>query len=159
MRKLLSFLAASMLLFCASSAALPAAPLDSLFPNNVYMVKTLYCPEADMCLVSLVGEPSILGSRVVLHIGDYQVPSVSGGRCSLENLKGFRAATFLQELLRSAEVVLLLNAHKDGIDPTLRGDVLVDGRDVTAIMFEMQIAVPKEAKVDWCETIGRRIEV
>jgi hypothetical protein len=148
-----------MVLFCASGKATTAPPLGSLFPTGIYMVQTIFCPEADMCLVNLVGESSILGDRVVLRVGDYQVPSVSGGKCRLENLKGFRAAAFLEELLKSAEVVLLMNAHKNGIDPTLRGDLLIDGKDVTVLMFEMHIAVPKGIKVDWCESIGRRIKV
>lgn len=162
MKRLLPVLLASnMMLFCANSTATPLSSdsFDSLFPTDVYAVKVLYCPEADMCLMDLIGEPSILGKRVVLRVGDYQVPSIYRGRCSLESLKGYRATTFLEEMLRTAEVVLLINAHKAGLDPTLRGDLLVDGRDVTVLMFEMHIAVPKEAKVDWCEDIGRRIEI
>ena len=52
-----------------------------------------------------------------------------------------------------------MNARKEGIDPALKGDMLVDGKDITVLMFEMHIAVPKGIKVDWCESIGRRIEV
>jgi len=153
-----------MLLFCVSGTALhspgkESTPLSILFPANSYMIEMIYCPEADTCLVNLVGEDNILGKRVVLGIGDYQVPSASGGRCWLEKLKAYRASTFLEELFNSSKVAILINAHKEGFDPTLRGDILIDGRDVTVMMFEMNIAVPKGIKVDWCETIGRRLEV
>jgi len=152
------------MLFCASGTALrspekESTPLSSLFPANSYTIKMLYCPEADTCLVNLVGENSLLGNRVILRIGDYQVPSVSNGMCPLEGIKGHRASTFLEELFNSSKVAILINAHKQGLDPSLRGDILIDGRDVTVMMFEMNIAVPKGIKVDWCETIGRRIEV
>ena len=162
MLRLLPLLFVSSMLLFASCTALNSpeeSTLLSLLPDNSYRIKMLYCPEADACLVSLVGENSILGNRVILRIGDYQVPSIHNGMCALERLKGYKASTFLQELFNSSKVAILINAHKQGLDPSLRGDILIDGRDVTVMMFEMNIAVPKGIKVDWCETIGRRLEI
>lgn len=153
------FFISSLLLFCAGDIIQPLSPRGISFPDNAYMVKVIYCPEADLCLVDIVGGKSILDERVVLGVGDYQVPSISGGMCDLEKLKGYRAASFLEELFESSKIALVLNPHKLGVDPILRGDVLIDGRNVTGLMLEMHVAVPNEAEVDWCETIGRRIEI
>ena len=140
-----------------SSTALPTAmPMPV---QNSYLLEVDNCPEANACVMNIVGEDSVLGKQVAVMVGSYQVPSAHYYGCRLERWKGARAAKFLEETLRSAEFVVLTNAHKKTGNAYLSGTLLVDGKDITILMFKMLIAVPNGIKVDWCKNVGRKLEV
>ena len=109
--------------------------------------------------MDVVGETGLLGKQVPVWIGSYQAPSAHYYGCRLEQWKGKRAASFLEETLKSADYVFLMNAHKKMDSPYLTGTLIVDGEDITVVMFRMQLAVPKGIKVNWCEKLSRRLEV
>jgi hypothetical protein len=135
-------------------------PETSALPKtSLYILKVDNCPEADTCIMNIVGATSVLEKQVVVEIGSYQVPSAHYFVCRLERWKGIRAAKFLEETLKSAEFIFLLNAHKKRRSPVLSGTLLVDGQDITVLMFDMQIAVPKGIEVDWCEEAGEIFEI
>jgi hypothetical protein len=123
------------------------------------MLKVVKCPEATACVMNVVGEEGLLGRQIAVQIGSYQAPSAHYYSCRIEKYRGQRAAVFLEETLKSAEYVFLVNAHKRKNSPYLTGTLLVDGRDITVLMFEMQLAVPRGIKVDWCEKVSRGFEV
>ena len=141
----------------------PEAPAASIAPTlsdrNIFMLNVVKCHEATSCVMNMVGDKGLLGKQIAVWVGNYQAPSAHHYRCKLEQRRGQIAATFLQETLRNADYVFLVNAHKKGESPYLTGTLMVDGRDVTVLMFEMQLAVPRGIKVDWCEKNSRRIEV
>lgn len=138
----------------------PAAPIPlPELDQRVFLLEVVSCPEANACIMNVVGEPGLLGRQVAIGIGSYQVPSALYSRCGLEKIKGKIAAAYLQETLRSAGLVILTEAHKKKGSAYLTGTLMVDGRDVTVMMFEMQLAVPRGIKVDWCEKVDRGIEV
>jgi hypothetical protein len=138
----------------------PIAPTATLAADRkVFMLEVVKCPEATACVMNVVGEKGLLGRQVAVAIGSYQAPSAHYYSCRLEKYRGQRAAVFLEETLRSADFVFLMNAHKKKGSPYLTGNLIVDGRDITVLMFEMQIAVPRGIKVDWCEKVSRGFEV
>ena len=163
MRKRLMLIALflSLVLFAHTPAV--DAPATAVAPNQterkILKLEVVYCPEATLCVMNVVGETGLLGRQVAVWVGSYQAPSAYHYGCRLERIKGKIAATFLQETLRNAEYVFLVNAHKKKKSPYLAGTLLVDGRDVTTMMFELKLAVPRGIKVDWCEKISRRLEV
>jgi hypothetical protein len=138
----------------------PIAPTATLAADRkVFMLEVVKCPEATACVMNVVGEKGLLGNQVAVWVGSYQAPSAHYYGCRLEKWKGKRAASFLEETLKNAEFVLLVKAHKKRNSPYLAGTLIVDGEDITVMMFEMQLAVPRGIKVDWCEKLDRGIEV
>lgn len=127
--------------------------------QNVFVLEVVACPEATSCVMNIVGKDGLLGQQVAVWVGSYQAPSANYYGCRLEQIKGKIAATFLQETLRSAGLVILMNAHKKRGSPYLTGNLMVDGQDVTVLMFGMKLAVPRGIKVDWCEKVGKGFEV
>ena len=159
MRLIALFLALGLFAFTPAPKA-PATPLTTTNPDRtVLILKVVDCPEATVCVMDVVGETGILGNQVAVWIGNYQAPSATRYACPTERWKGKRAAAFLEETLRIAEFVFLINAHKKKGSPYLTGTLIVDGVDITVAMFKMQLAVPKGIKVDWCEKLSRRIEI
>ena len=124
-----------------------------------YVVKLGYCPEATMCVLNILGEPSLLGKQVAVLVGSYQAPSAHHYGCSLEQFRGEKAAKYLEETIRNANLAVLTNPHKTKGSPYLRGTLMLDGQDVTVLMFELNLAVPKGIKVDWCAKVSRGLEV
>lgn len=127
--------------------------------KKIFKLAVVDCPEATACVMNVVGEDGLLGKQVAVWVGSYQAPSAHYYGCRLERAKGVRAATYLEETLKSAEYVFLVNAHKKRNSPYLTGTLLVDGHDITVLMFKMKLAVPRGIKVDWCKNVGRRLEV
>lgn len=159
-RLLLIALFLSLVLFAhVPATTAPSAPVAPKPERKVFMLKVVDCPEATACVMNVVGEKGLLGRQIAVHIGSYQAPSAHYYGCRLEKYRGQRAAVFLEETLKSAEYVVLVNAHKRKDSPYLTGTLLVDGKDITVLMFEMQLAVPRGIKVDWCEKVSRGIEV
>ncbi len=139
--------------------AKPVVPPTANPYQTVFMLEVVSCPEATACIMNVVGETGLLGKQIAVWIGSYQAPSAHWFNCRLEKWKGQRAATYLEETLKTAEYVFLLNAHKAKGSPYLTGTLVVDGEDITVAMFRMQLAVPKGIKVNWCEKLSRRLEV
>ena len=136
---------------------IPTTPTD---PNRKdFVLEVIACPEATACVMNVIGETGLLGKQVAIWLGSYQAPSAHHYSCRLEMRKGERAAVFLEETLRNAEYVLLLNAYKKEGSPYLSGTLVVDGEDITVKMFEMLLAVPRGIKVDWCEKVSRGLDV
>jgi hypothetical protein len=127
--------------------------------RKVFVLKVVSCPEATVCIMNVVGETGLLGKQVSVLIGSYQAPSAHYYGCRLERWKGKKAAKYLEETLKTAEYVFLVNAHKNRGSSYLSGTLIVDGEDITVAMFRMQLAVPRGIKVDWCEKLSRRLEV
>lgn len=163
MRRRLLVIALLLSLVLFSHTQAPPAPAIPMVPpptdKHTFMLKVVTCPEATSCLFNVVGETGLLARQVAVWVGSYQAPSAHYYGCRLEQFKGKRAATFLEETLKSAEYVILVNAHKKKGSPYLSGTLVVDGQDITVKMFEMFLAVPRGIKVDWCEELSRGLEV
>lgn len=140
-----------------SGGAVPQQPAPQ--ERTIFSLRVVSCPEATACLMNIVGETGVLGRQVAVWVGNYQAPSANYSSCRLEKFKGERAASFLEETLRSAEYIHLVKAHKKSGSAYLTGILMVDGKDITVRMFEMQLAVPRGIKVNWCEKLSRKLEV
>lgn len=155
---LLIALVLSLVLFAHTQAVnAPATPPDP--DRKVFMLEVVSCPEVTACVMNVIGEPGLLSKQIAVGIGSYQGPSIYHARCNLEKIKGKVAAAFLQETLRNADLVLLVDAYKNKESAYLTGTLLVDGRDITVMMFERALTVPRGIKVDWCEKISRGLEI
>jgi hypothetical protein len=147
-------------LLCCGAVEQARVQTLSYEPGSTLLLEMVACPEAYVCLMNVIGESGLLGENVAVYVGrHYQVPSANYPGCRIEEFKGIVAATFLEETLRNADLIVLVNSRKPQNSSWLVGDLYVDDEEVTVLMFRMQLAVPRGIKVDWCEKRSRRLEV
>jgi endonuclease YncB( thermonuclease family) len=74
-------------------------------------------------------------------------------KCPLEKTKAIQARDYLRDVLASGEVIELHNVER-GKYFRLVAYVIVDGKDISQIMLEKQLARPydgKRKRLSWCE--------
>lgn len=131
------------------------APLQ----DNLMLVEVVDCPSGNFCVMNVLGEEGILGEQVGIYIHGYVSPRTRGAWCQTENRRGRKAAAYLTERLRNADLVAIVGAFKPPGSSVIQGRLFVDGRDIADWMIQMALGAPAGIKVDWCEERPRTLEI
>jgi hypothetical protein len=127
--------------------------------RNLMLVEVVTCPSGNFCIVNVKGEEGILGEQVGIAIRGYWSPRTKGSWCQTENTRGRKAAAYLTERLRNADIVALVAAYKRPGSSVIEGRLLVDGYDIADWMIKLGLGAPVGLKVDWCAESPRTLEI
>ena len=139
----------------------PTLTIEPDFPlaRNLMLVEVVTCITGNVCLVDVVGEEGILGEQVAIGIHGYQSPRTTRAWCETENRRGQKAASYLTEKMRNADLVALIGPYKRLNSPLIEGRLLVDGHDIADWMVKLGLGAPLGIKVDWCVESPRTLEI
>lgn len=127
--------------------------------RNLMLVEVVNCPSGNFCLVNVKNEEGILAEQVGIGIHGYNAPRTRGAFCRTENIRGKKAAAYLTERLRNADLIALVGGWKRPGSGIIEGRLLVDGQDIADWMISMHLAAPVGIKVDWCVESPRTLEI
>jgi endonuclease YncB( thermonuclease family) len=142
----ITLLAAWLAYGCASSP--PAAPPPPANPFDHVVFHN--CQEGNVCVMTLLGLPTVFGDHLTVQLHDIDTPKMNGP-CEKERLLARRAQTATEGLLGQAQRIQLQQPRRDQLF-RLHAVVIADGRDVGATLVERGLATRRQEGrgKGWC---------
>jgi hypothetical protein len=138
------------LILWATGQGEPVKAPPELPPVDSFAVTLVSCYEANICLMNIVGDASLLGQQVGVRIVGYQAPRQNGYYCLREKMRALKATMYLEEILKNGDVLVLREAKKPTGSAFLTATLLVDGVNVASTLVGLRVVAPAGVRVNWC---------
>ena len=119
--------------------------------GDLIVTKLVRVYDGDTIYVDVETLPAIIGSEMPIRIRGINTPEIGQhAKCEKEHEIGIKAKIFVEERLKNAAKIELLNISRGKKYFRISADVVYDGKPIAPEVIQMGLGVVYGVKKDWC---------